>query len=174
MFSSSTGNVPPSAGVSSFHSSPVPSREIVLGYFLSVSLVVGETAEEHAVFDVRWRKNPADNTVSFFTSDVPPVPARRDLSLKANFWVENAIGVSPLRHKLGQTAFNCNDLETHSSNPSNITNYAKGEQMLVATLDTGEWHFIRRTEPSVGRHWLVSYVSVKVQYPHVRRFLLSG
>ncbi len=99
-------------------------------YFFSATVLVNES-EEHAIFDVRWRKNPADGTMQFYTSDLPPIPIKPNTSLKAVFFVENAVGVTPVKYKLGELQFNGSSLEIHTLNPHNISNSTKGELTLV-------------------------------------------
>jgi hypothetical protein len=104
-----------------------------ISYFFSATVTVNEY-EEHAIFDIRWRKNPADGSMQFYSSDIPPVPVKPNTLVRAVFYVENSIGVTPVKYKLGEVQFSGSSIEIQSANPHNISNSSKSELTLVVMM----------------------------------------
>jgi len=98
--------------------------------------------------------------VSLYTSDVPPVPVKKEDVLKATFLLENNVGANTVRYKIAEATFLGSVLEKQTVNLN--------QNFVSITTDTAEWHFMKQT------NWVLYFISVKVPAEQLKKFMPLG
>eukprot|EP01104_Vermistella_antarctica_P018797 TRINITY_DN70_c1_g1_i1.p3 TRINITY_DN70_c1_g1~~TRINITY_DN70_c1_g1_i1.p3 ORF type:complete len:174 (-),score=45.49 TRINITY_DN70_c1_g1_i1:431-952(-) len=151
--------------------------------------VLTRGTDTYSFFDVKVKKGPpiADGSCfQIYTSDLPPIPVRKNDVFHASFMVESNSGyTSTVRYRLA-------DATVHGSLLEGKTTVGS---VLAITTDDSEWHFSKRSSASTSSSalggggssvltpkpaeddkdadvtWVLYFVSVRVPTSSLKKFL---